>query len=127
MRKILTIITLTLGFLSFNSLGLISQELNNNLLLEEANKDKKKNNLILSTNSSNDKNVEILLSGIGLNPKLKKETSNDLITLRIQTSDLENINSLQSLSIPSVGIKTLIMSGYENKIKIVITEIYLEQ
>ena len=77
--------------------------------------------MILSTNSSNDKNVEILLKGIGLNPKLeKKRYQTDLITLNIQTSNIENINSLQSLSIPSVGIKT-IMSGYENTIKIVIT------
>ena len=121
MRNIFTIITLTLSFLSFNSLGLMSQEFNNNLVLEEANKEKKRNNLILSTNSSNDKYIDILLSGIGLNPKLKKEISNNLITLEIQTSNLENINSLQSLSIPSVGIKTLIMSGSENTIKIVIT------
>ncbi|MDC2988491.1 hypothetical protein OAZ26_01205, partial [bacterium] len=75
----------------------------------------------LSTNSSNDKYVEILLSGIGLNPKFEKEISNKLITLKIQTSNIENFNSLQSLSIPSVGIKTLIMSGLENTIKIVIT------
>ena len=121
MRNIFTIITLTLSFLSFNSLGLMSQEFNNNLVLEEANKEKKRNNLILSTNSSNDKYIDILLSGIGQNPKLKKEISNNLITLEIQTSNLENINSLQSLSIPSVGIKTLIMSGSENTIKIVIT------
>ena len=121
MRNIFTIITLTLSFLSFNSLGLMSQEFNNNLVLEEANKEKKRNNLILSTNSSNDKYIDILLSGIGQNPKLKKEISNNLITLEIQTSNLENINSLQSLSIPAVGIKTLIMSGSENTIKIVIT------
>ena len=121
MRKIFTIITLSLSFLSLNSLSLISQELNNNNVFEKTNEENKKNKLVLSTNSSSDKNVEILLSGIGLNPKLEKEITNNLITLNIQTSNLENINSLQSLSIPSVGIKTLIMSGYENNIKIVIT------
>ena len=121
MRKIFTILTLSLSFLSLNSLSLISQELNNNYVFEKTNEEKKKNKLVLSTNSSSDKNVEILLSGIGLNPKLEKEITNNLITLNVQTSNLENINSLQSLSIPSVGIKTLIMSGYENTIKIVIT------
>ena len=121
MRKILTILTLSLSFLSLNSLGLLSQELNNNIALAEAVDEEKKNNLVLSTNSSNDKNVEILLTGIGVNPKLEKEISNNLITLKIETSSLENINSLQSLSIPSVGIKTLIMSGFEDTIKIVIT------
>ena len=122
MRKIFTILTLSLSFLSLNSLSLISQELNNNNnnVFEKTNEENKKNKLVLSTNSSSDKNVEILLSGIGLNPKLEKEITNNLITLNIQTSNLENINSLQSLSIPSVGIKTLIISGYENTIKIVI-------
>ena len=120
-RKIFTILSLSLSFLSLNSLSLISQELKDNVVLEKTNEEKKKNNLVLSTNSTNDNNVEILLSGIGLNPKLEKEISNNLITLNIQTSNIENINSLQSLSIPSVGIKTLIMSGFENSIKIVIT------
>ena len=90
MRKIFTILALSLSFLSLNSLSLISQELNNNYVFEETNEEKKKNKLVLSTNSSSDKNVEILLSGIGLNPKLEKEITNNLITLNIQTSNLEN-------------------------------------
>ena len=121
MRKIFTILTVFISFLSLNSLSLMSQEIKNNLVLEKANDENKKDKLILSTNSSNDENVEISLSGIGLNPKLEKEISKKLITLKIQTSNVENLNSLQSLSIPSVGIKTLIMSGFENNIKIVIT------
>ena len=121
MRKIFTIFTLFLSFLPLNSLSLMSEEINNNLVLEKATEEEKKDKLVLSTNSSNDENVEILLSGIGLNPKLEKDISNKLITLKIQTSNIENINSLQSLSIPSVGIKTLTMSGFENNIKIVIT------
>ena len=120
MRKIFTL-TVFISFLSLNSLSLMSQEIKNNLVLEKANDENKKDKLILSTNSSNDENVEISLSGIGLNPKLEKEISKKLITLKIQTSNVENLNSLQSLSIPSVGIKTLIMSGFENNIKIVIT------
>ena len=121
MRKIFTILTLFLSFLPLNSLSLMSEEINNNLILEKATDEEKKDKLVLSTNSSNDENVEILLSGIGVNPKLEKDITNKLITLKIQTSNIENINSLQSLSIPSVGIKTLIMSGFENNIKIVIT------
>ena len=121
MRKIFTILTLFLSFLPLNTLSLMSEEINNNLVLEKATDEEKKDKLVLSTNISNDENVEILLSGIGVNPKLEKDITNKLITLKIQTSNIENINSLQSLSIPSVGIKTLIMSGFENTIKIVIT------
>ena len=118
MRKIFTILTLFISFLPLNSLSLMSEEINNNLVLEKATDKEKKDKLVLRTNSSNDENVEILLSGIGANPKLEKDITNKLITLKIQTSNIENINSLQSLSIPSVGIKTLIMSGFENNIKI---------
>ena len=42
MRKIFTILTLSLSFLSLNSLGLISQELNNNYVFEKENEEKKK-------------------------------------------------------------------------------------
>ena len=55
MRKIFTILTLSLSFLSLNSLSLISQELNNNYVFEETNEEKKKNKLVLSTNSSSTK------------------------------------------------------------------------
>ena len=121
MRKILTIFTLSIGLILFDSTGLVSQELIYNKSLETKKDEKKENSLVLSTNNSNETNVEILLSGIGTNPKLTKEISNDLITLVIETSSLENINSLQSLSIPSVGIKTLTLSGTEDTIRIVIT------
>ena len=121
MRKILTIFTLSMGLILFNSTGLESQELIYNKSLETKKDEKKENSLVLSTNNSNETNVEILLSGIGTNPKLKKEISNNLITLVIETNSLENINSLQSLSIPSVGIKTLTLSGTEDTIRIVIT------
>ena len=121
MRKILTIFTLSIGLILFDSAGLVSQELIYNKSLETKKDEKKENSLVLSTNNSNETNVEILLSGIGTNPKLTKEISNDLITLVIETTSLENINSLQSLSIPSVGIKTLTLSGTEDTIRIVIT------
>ena len=119
MRKILTIFTLSIGLILFDSTGLVSQELIYNKTLETKKDEKKENSLVLSTNNSNETNVEILLSGIGTNPKLTKEISNDLITLVIETTSLENINSLQSLSIPSVGIKTLTLSGTEDTIRIV--------
>mgnify|MGYP001354886195 FL=1 len=112
MKKIFSTLALSLSFLIINSGGLISQELNSNEVLESKIEEQKKNNLILSTNSSNDKNVEISLTGIGYNPEIKEQITNDLITLEIKTSNLENIDSFQSLSIPSVGIKTLIVSGY---------------
>ena len=121
MRKILTIFTLSIGLILFDSAGLVSQELIYNKSLETKKDENKENSLVLSTNNSNETNVEILLSGIGTNPKLTKEISSDLITLVIETSSLENINSLQSLSIPSVGIKTLTLSGTEDTIRIVIT------
>lgn len=121
MKKILTIFTLSIGLILFNSTGLVSQEFISNKSLEIRKNENKENSLVLSTNDSNEANVEILLSGIGTNPKLKKEISNNLITLLIETTSLENINSLQSLSIPSVGIKTLSLSGTKDTIKIVIT------
>ena len=121
MKKILTIFTLSIGLFLFNSTGLVSQEFISNKSLETRKNENKENSLVLSTNDSNEANVEILLSGIGTNPKLKKEISNNLITLLIETTSLENINSLQSLSIPSVGIKTLSLSGTKDTIKIVIT------
>ena len=102
MRKIFTIFTLFLSFLPINTISLMSEEIKNHFALEKATDEEKKDKLVLSTNSSNDENVEILLSGIGLNPKLEKDITNKLITLKIQTSNIENINSLQSLSIPSV-------------------------
>jgi len=121
MKRIFSILALSLSFLFINSIGLLSQEINSNEILESEIEKQKKNNLILSTNSNNDKNVEISLSGIGYNPEIKKEVTNDLITLEIKTLNLENIDSFQSLSIPSVGIKTLMLSGYQENIKIVIT------
>ena len=121
MKKILTIFTLSIGLILFNSTGLVSQEFISNKSLETRKNENKENSLVLSTNDSNEANVEILLSGIGTTPKLKKEISNNLITLLIKTTSLENINSLQSLSIPSVGIKTLSLSGTRDTIKIVIT------
>ncbi len=121
MKKISSLLALCLSFLFINSVGLSSQELTTNEILNSEIEKKKKNNLILSTNSSNDKNVEISLSGIGYNPEIKEDIKNDLITLEIKTSNLDNINSLQSLSIPSVGIKTLFVSSYKDNIKVVIT------
>ena len=121
MKKISSLLALCLSFLFINSVGLSSQELTSNEILNSEIEKKKKNNLILSTNSSNDKNVEISLSGIGYNPEIKEDIKNNLITLEIKTSNLDNINSLQSLSIPSVGIKTLFVSSYKDNIKVVIT------
>ena len=121
MKKISSLLALCLSFLFINSVGLSSQELTSNEILNSEIEKKKKNNLILSTNSSNDKNVEISLSGIGYNPEIKEDIKNDLITLEIKTSNLDNIDSLQSLSIPSVGIKTLFVSSYKDNIKVVIT------
>ena len=59
MKKISSLLALCLSFLFINSVGLSSQELTTNEILNSEIEKKKKNNLILSTNSSNDKNVEI--------------------------------------------------------------------
>ena len=48
MRKILTILTLSFGFISFNSIGLLSQELNNNIVLESVKDEKKVNRISIS-------------------------------------------------------------------------------
>ena len=54
MRKIFTILTLFISFLPLNSLSLMSEEINNNLVLEKATDKEKKDKLVLRTNSSND-------------------------------------------------------------------------
>ena len=46
--------------------------------------------LTLSTNSIDNKNVEILLTGIGDDPQLNKDISSSLITLNIYSSENNN-------------------------------------
>ena len=66
---------------------------------------------------------KFLLTGIGKEAVLNKEISNKLITLNIKTQNTKNKPSFQSLSIPSVGIKTLTLNNSEEDIKILITPI----
>jgi len=121
MRKIFASLFLSLSFLPFNPTQVNSQELKKYDDLSVLANGETRDFLTLSTNSIDNKNVEILLTGIGDDPQLKKDISSSLITLKIYSSDLKNIDSFQSLSLPSVGIKTLTLSGYQDTIKIVIT------
>ena len=123
MKKISSIFLLSLTLISFNSKGIRSQIIDENYKVIDTIKENKQNNLNLTTNNINDKNIEIQLTGIGYRPEIVKEISSKLITLNLKTSSFENRNSFQSLSIPSVGIKTLTVSGYEDYIKILITSL----
>ena len=120
MRKIFASLFLSLSFLPLNFTQVNSQELkkyeNSAVLTNGVTKDF----LTLSTNSLVDEIVEIFLTGIGNDPKLNKDISSNLITLNIYSSR-KNLDFFQSLSVPSVGIKTFTLSGYKDTIKIVLT------
>ena len=121
MRKIFASLFLSLSFLPLNLTQVNSQELKKYDDLSVLANGETRDFLTLSTNSIDNKNVETLLTGIGDDPQLNKDITSSLITLNIYSSDLKNIDSFQSLSVPSVGIKTLTLSGYQDTIKIVIT------
>ena len=123
MKKISSILFLSLTLISFCPKGVKPQEnFENNISTNTINdNENEKQNLNLSTNSINEKNVEILLTGIGEEAVLNKEISSKLIILNIKTQNFKNNPSFQSLSIPSVGIKTLTLNNSEENIKILIT------
>ena len=121
MKKISSILLLFLTLISLYPKGVKPQEINKNNITTNTFNENEKQNLNLSTNSINDKNVEILLTGIGEEAFLKKEISGNLITLNIKTKNIKIKPSFQSLSIPSVGIKTLTLNNSEEDIKILIT------
>ena len=123
MKKISSILFLSLSLISLYPKGVKPQEIfKNNISTKNINANKKQN-LNLSTNSTNENNVQVLLTGIGQEAVLNKEISNKLITLNIKTQNTKNKPSFQSLSIPSVGIKTLTLNNSEEDIKILITPI----
>ena len=123
MKKISSIFFLSLALISLYPKGVKPQEIFKNNNSESTINEDEKKNLSLSTNSINEKNVEILLTGIGEEALLNKEISNKSITLNIKTQNIKNKPSFQSLSIPSVGIKTLTLNNSEEDIKISITPI----
>ena len=123
MKKISSILFLSLTLFSLYPKGVKPEEiLNNNITTNPINENKAQT-LFLSTNSTNEKNVEILLTGIGEDAVLNKEISKNFIVLNIKTQNLQNKPSFQSLSLPSVGIKTLTLNNSEEHIKILITPI----
>ncbi len=121
MKKISSFLFITLSLISLYPKGVKPQEFFKNNISKNIINERKKETLNLSTNSINEKNVEILLTGIGEDATLNKEISSTLITLNIKTQNLKNKASFQSLSIPSVGIKTLTLNSSEEHIKILIT------
>ena len=123
MKKISSILFLSLSLISLYPKGVKPQETFKNNISTNAINENEKQNLNLSTNSINEKNVEISLTGIGEEAILNKEISSKLITLNIKTQNTKNKPSFQSLSIPSVGIKTLTLNNSEEDIKILITPI----
>ncbi len=123
MKKISSILFLSLALISLFPKVVKPQEIFKNNISKNTIIENEKQNLNLSTNSINEENVEILLTGIGEEAVLNKKISSKLITLKIKTQKIKNKPSFQSLSIPSVGIKTLTLNNSEEDIKILITPI----
>ena len=73
MKKISSILLLFLTLISLYPKGVKPQEINKNNITTNTFNENEKQNLNLSTNSINDKNVEILLTGIGEEAFLKKK------------------------------------------------------
>ncbi len=123
MKKISSILFLSLTLISLYPKGVKPQEILKNNISTNIINENEKSKLKLSTNSINEKNIEILLTGIGEKAELNQEISSKLITLNIKTQNIKNKPSFQSLSIPSVGIKTFTLNNSEEDIKILITPI----
>ena len=121
MKRIPSILFLSLTLISLYPKGVKPEQIFNNNVSTNSIDENKKQKLNLTTNSISEKNVEILVTGIGEEAELTKEISNNLISLNIKTQNLKNEPSFQSLSIPSVGIKTLTLNNLEEHIKILIT------
>ena len=121
MKKISSILFLSLILIFFYPRGVKPEEIFENNNLSNTIDENKEQSLNLTTNSVDEKNIEILLTGIGEKVELNKEISSKLISLNIKTQNLKIKPSFQSLSIPSVGIKTLTLNNYEEHIKISIT------
>ena len=121
MKRIYTLLLVPISVFSLSYLNVNSKEIEPSKNLISLSKDNFKNNLVLSTDSTDEENVNILLTGIGENPEVNKKILSDLITINIKSKNLENYNDFQSLSLPSVGIKTLTLTGQKDTIRIVIT------
>ena len=121
MKKIYSLLLIPISFFSFSQFGLVSAELKFKKDLISLNKINLNNNLVLSTDSTDEKNIDIFLSGIGENPQINKNILSDLITIKIKSDQVEGYNDFQSLSLPSAGIKTLTLTGQEDTVYLVIT------
>ena len=111
MKKISSILFLSLSLISLYPKGVKPQEIfKNNISTKNINANKKQN-LNLSTNSTNEKNVQVLLTGIGQEAVLNKEISNNInksnskeIKEPRSEKDINNGNT-QSNSASKIGIK----------------------
>ena len=121
MKKIYSLLLVPISVFSFTQFNVNSEELKSKNVFISLNQNKLRNNLVLRTDSSDDKNVDIFLSGIGDNPQVDKTIQEDLISIKIKSNQFEDYDDFQSLSLPSVGIRTLILSGKDDTVNIVIT------
>ena len=121
MKKIYSLLLVPISVFSFTQFNVNSEELKSKNVFISLNQNKLRNNLVLRTDSSDDKNVDIFLSGIGDNPQIDKTIQEDLISIKIKSNQFEDYDDFQSLSLPSVGIRTLILSGKDDTVNIVIT------
>ena len=81
MKKIYSLLLVPISILSFTQFNVNSEELKSKKGLISLNQNNLNNNLFLSTDSSDDKNVDIFLNGIGDNPQIDKTIQKDLILL----------------------------------------------
>ena len=122
MKKIYSLLLLPISLYYFSYHKVSSKEIyrEKNLISLLQNNS---NNLKIFTDDSDENHVNVLITGIGNNPEIKKEIKDNLITINIKSSTNKNSNSFQSVSLPSAGIKTLTVSSSQENIKISITSL----
>ena len=89
MKKIYSLLLVPISVFSFTQFNVNSEELKSKNVLISLNQNKLKNNLVLRTDSSDDKNVDIFLSGIGDNPQIDKTIQEDLISIKSNQINLK--------------------------------------
>ena len=89
MKKISSILFLSLILISLYPRGVKPEEIFENNNLSNTIDENKEQSLNLTTNSVDEKNIEILLTGIGEKVELNKEISSKLISLNIKTQNLK--------------------------------------
>ena len=123
MKKLYSLLLLPISLYYFSYLKVNSKEIYIEKNLISLLQNNSNDNLKILTDDSDENHVDVLITGIGNNPEIKKEIKDNLITINIKSSTNKNLNSFQSVSLPSAGIKTLTVSSKQENIKISISSL----